>query len=68
MLIQLYKYTNLQTTFSVNNVTLVEDGMQPKLLNIKDLLVEFIDFRKLVVLKRSQFQLEKAQDRLHILE
>lgn len=68
ILVQLYKYTNLQTTFSVNNVTLVEDGMQPKLLNIKDLLIEFIDFRKLVVLKRSQFQLAKALDRLHILE
>lgn len=68
VLIQLYKYTNLQTTFSVNNVTLVEDGMQPKLLNIKDLLQEFIDFRRVVVLRRSQYQLQKAQDRLHILE
>lgn len=68
ILLQLYKYTNLQTTFSINNVTLVEDGMQPKILNIKDLLIEFIEFRKLVVLRRSQFQLAKAQDRLHILE
>ncbi|HNG97464.1 MAG TPA: DNA gyrase subunit A, partial [Candidatus Absconditabacterales bacterium] len=57
ILLQLYKYTNLQTTFSINNVTLVEDGMQPKILNIKDLLIEFIEFRKLVVLRRSQFQL-----------
>jgi len=66
--VQLYKYTNLQTTFSINNVTLVEDGLQPKVLNIKDLLQEFIDFRRVVVLRRSKFQLAKAEDRLHILE
>ncbi|MFA7284346.1 MAG: DNA topoisomerase (ATP-hydrolyzing) [Candidatus Absconditabacterales bacterium] len=68
ILVQLYKYTNLQTTFSINNVTLVEDGLQPKVLNIKDLLQEFIDFRRVVVLRRSKFQLAKAEDRLHILE
>ncbi len=68
ILLQLYKYTNLQTTFSVNNVTLVEEGLQPRTLNIKDLLQEFIDFRRIVVLRRSKFQLAKAQDRLHILE
>lgn len=68
ILLQIYKYTSLQTTFSVNNVTLVEDGMQPKLLNIRDLLQEFIDFRRIVVLRRSKFQLAKAEDRLHILE
>lgn len=68
ILLQLYKYTNLQTTFSVNNVTLVEEGLQPKVLNIKDLLQEFIDYRRNVVLRRSKFQLQKAQDRLHIIE
>lgn len=68
ILLQIYKFTNLQNTFSVNNVTLVEDGMQPKLLNIKDLLQEFIEFRREVVLRRSKFQLAKAEDRLHILE
>ncbi len=68
ILLQIYKYTNLQTTFSVNNVTLVEDATQPKLLNIKDLLLEFIEFRREVVLRRSKFLLAKAEDRLHILE
>jgi len=52
----------------VNNVTLVEDAAQPKLLNIKDLLLEFIEFRREIVLRRSKFQLAKAEDRLHILE
>lgn len=42
--------------------------MQPKVLNIKDLLQEFVDFRRVVVLRRSKFQLAKAEDRLHILE
>lgn len=59
---------HLQTTFSLNNVTLVDQWSQPKLLNIKDLLVEFILFRREVVLRRSKFLLQKAQDRLHILE
>ena len=64
----LYKFTDLQTTFAVNNVTLVEQGLQPKLLNIKDLLIQFLTFRREVVTRRSQFQLQKAKDRLHILE
>jgi DNA gyrase subunit A len=46
----------------------VEDATQPKLLNIKDLLLEFIEFRREVVLRRSKFLLAKAEDRLHILE
>lgn len=68
ILTQLYKYTDLQTTFGVNNITLIERWMQPRLLNIKDLLVEFIVFRREVVTRRSIFQLKKATDRLHILE
>ncbi|MFA7717464.1 MAG: DNA gyrase subunit A, partial [Candidatus Absconditabacterales bacterium] len=68
VLVQLYKYTELQTNFNLNNVTLVEGGIQPRLLNIKDLLMEFVTFRRLVVYRRSVFQLAKAKDRLHILE
>lgn len=68
VLTKIFKYTELQTNFNVNNVTLVEKGMQPRLLNIKDLLVEFIDFRRQVVFRRSNFLLGKAKDRLHILE
>ena len=65
---QIYKFTDLQTNFNLNNVSLVEGGSQPRLLNIKDLLMEFLEFRRNVVYRRSVFQLNKAKDRLHILE
>ena len=68
ILIQLYKFTELQTNFNVNNVSLIEAGVQPRLLNIKDLVMEFVTFRRSVVYRRSIFQLNKAKDRLHILE
>lgn len=68
ILIQLYKLTDLQCNFNINNVTLIENGVQPNLLNIKDLLMEFVVFRRSVVYRRSVFQLGKAKDRLHILE
>jgi DNA gyrase subunit A len=68
ILILLYKFTELQTNFNINNVSLVDNGSQPRLLNIKDLLMEFVTFRREVVFKRSTFQLNKAKDRLHILE
>jgi DNA gyrase/topoisomerase IV subunit A len=64
----LYKTTDLQSNFNINNVTLVENGMQPRTLNIKDLLMEFVVYRKEVVYRRSVFQLNKAKNRLHILE
>ncbi|MBP7884728.1 hypothetical protein KAZ93_00850 [Patescibacteria group bacterium] len=68
ILTQLYKMTDLQSTFSLNNITLVETGTQPRLLNILDLITEFVVYRRDVVYRRSVFQLAKAQDRLHILE
>ncbi len=68
LLIQLYKLTDLQCNFNINNVTLIESGLQPNLLNIKDLLMEFVDFRRSTVYRRSVYQLQKAKDRLHILE
>lgn len=68
LLIKIYKYTELQGNININNVTLVEDGIQPRLLNIKDLLVEFVEYRRKVVYRRSVFLLGKAKDRLHILE
>lgn len=68
ILMQLYKMTELQTNFNLNNVSLIEAGTQPRLLNIKDLLMEFVIFRRQVVYRRSVFQLNKAKDRLHILE
>jgi DNA gyrase subunit A len=68
ILVELYKYTELQCAFNLNNVSLVESGVQPRLLNIKDLLMEFVTFRRSIVYRRSVFQLNKAKDRLHILE
>ena len=68
ILMQIYKFTDLQTNFNLNNVSLIEKGTQPRLLNIKDLLMEFVTFRRDVVYRRSVFQLNKAKDRLHILE
>lgn len=68
ILTRIYKYTDFQTNFSVNNVALIEEGRQPRHLNILDLLTEFVTFRRLVVRRRSEFQLDKAKARLHILE
>jgi DNA gyrase subunit A len=68
ILYQLYKSTDLQCNFNINNVTLIDSGIQPRLLNIKDLLEEYITFRRAVVERRSAYQLNKAQNRLHILE
>ena len=68
ILMQLFKFTELQTNFNLNNVSLIDQGTQPRLLNIKDLLMEFVTFRRGVVYRRSVFQLNKAKDRLHILE
>lgn len=63
---KLYKYTALQSSFSVNNIALV-DG-KPKLLNLKDLIGEFVKHRQDVVLRRTRYELRKAEERLHILE
>jgi DNA gyrase subunit A len=68
ILTHLYKMTDLQTTFAINNVTLVDKGRQPRTLNILDLISEFVTYRREVVYRRSVFQLKKAQDRLHIME
>jgi len=63
---KLYKFTPLQSSFSVNNVALV-DG-RPQLLNLKDLIHHFVDHRHDVVVKRTTFELKKAEQRAHILE
>jgi DNA gyrase subunit A len=63
---KLYKFTPLQSSFSVNNVALV-DG-RPQLLNIKDLIHHFVDHRHDVVVKRTTYELKKAEQRAHILE
>ncbi|MDD5436195.1 MAG: DNA gyrase subunit A [Candidatus Omnitrophica bacterium] len=63
---QLYKHTQMQETFGVIMLALVEG--RPKVLNLKEMLDEFIKHRKVVVVRRTRFDLEKAQDRAHILE
>jgi DNA gyrase subunit A len=62
----LYKFTALQTSFSVNNICLV-DG-RPRLLNLRDIMEQFILFRHEVVIRRTTFDLRKAEERAHILE
>lgn len=63
---KLYKFTSLQTSFSVNNICLV-DG-RPQLLNLKELISNFVDFRHEVVIRRTRYELRKAEERAHILE
>lgn len=64
---QLFNLTELQTTFHFNMLALV-DGIQPRVLNIKNILDEFIKHRQVVIRRRTEFDLEKAKDRAHILE
>ena len=63
---KLYKYTALQSSFSVNNIALVNG--RPKLLNLKELIHHFVEHRHDVVVRRTQFELKKAEERAHILE
>ena len=63
---KLYKMTQMQASFSVNNVALVNG--RPKLLNLKEILQAFIDHRHDVVIRRTKFELRKAEERAHILE
>jgi len=65
VLSQLYKYSPLQTSYGVNNVALV--GGRPMLLNLKDIIEEFIKFRLEVITRRTQFDLNKALERAHVL-
>ncbi|MBU2903883.1 MULTISPECIES: DNA gyrase subunit A [Arenibacter] len=62
----LYKYTSLQSSFSVNNIALVNG--RPQLLNVKEMIHYFVEHRHEVVVRRTEFELKKAEDRAHILE
>ncbi|MDT8413139.1 MAG: DNA gyrase subunit A [Vicingaceae bacterium] len=62
----LFKQTGLQTSFSVNNIALVKG--RPVVLNLKDIIVEFVEFRHEVVVRRTTYELRKAEERAHILE
>ncbi len=63
---QLYTYTQLQTTFGVIMLAIVNG--EPKILNLKEMLVNYIDFQEEVITRRTAFDLNKAQERMHILE
>ncbi|HPW87233.1 MAG TPA: DNA gyrase subunit A, partial [Chitinophagales bacterium] len=62
----LYQFTPLQTSFGVNNIALVAG--RPQMLNLKDMIHHFVEFRHDVVTRRTKFELRKAEERLHILE
>lgn len=62
----LFKYTALQTSFSVNNIALVNG--RPQLLNVKEMIHYFVEHRHVVVVRRTKYELKKAEDRAHILE
>ncbi len=63
---KLYKYTALQTSFSVNNIALVKG--RPQMLNLKDMIELFVEHRHEVVVRRTRYELRKAEERAHILE
>src|SRR5690554_5828179 len=63
---KLFKFTALQTSFSVNNICLVEG--RPELLNLKQMIEKFVAFRHEVVIRRTKFELRKAEERAHLLE
>jgi DNA gyrase subunit A len=63
---QLYKYTELQTSYGINNVALSKG--RPRIMNLRDLISEFIEFRMEVVIRRAKFELRKAEERAHVLE
>lgn len=63
---KLYKYTALQSSFSVNNIALVKG--RPQMLNLKDMISLFVEHRHDVVIRRTKYELRKAQERAHILE
>lgn len=62
---QLFKYTELQSSYGINNVALSKG--RPRIMNLKDLISEFIEFRMEVVIRRAEFELKKARERAHIL-
>ncbi|GAB2659047.1 DNA gyrase subunit A [Flavihumibacter cheonanensis] len=63
---QLYKFTELQTSYGINNVALVKG--RPRTLNLRELIQEFVEFRHEVVVRRTQYELREAQKRAHILQ
>jgi DNA gyrase subunit A len=63
---QLFKFTELQTSYGINNVALVKG--RPKILNLRELISEFVEFRHEVIIRRTQFELREAEKKAHILQ
>jgi len=63
---QLYKHTAMQTTFGVNNLALI--GSEPKTLNLKQTMQSYLDFREVILVRRTTYDLRKAEERAHVLE
>jgi DNA gyrase subunit A len=68
VLLNLYKHTSLQQTFGINMLALVERGTQPRVLTLKRAMQEYIDHRQEVITRRTEYDLERARQRAHILE
>jgi DNA gyrase subunit A len=64
----LFKRTRLLTTFNVTNLVLINEGKQPKILNLKEIINEYIEHRLIIISKRTQYLLKKAEERLHRVE
>ncbi|MFX1469037.1 MAG: DNA gyrase subunit A [Promethearchaeota archaeon] len=64
----LFKRTRLLTTFNITNLVLVNEGRQPKILNLKEIINEYIEHRLIIIYKRTEYLLNKAKDRLHRVE
>jgi DNA gyrase subunit A len=64
----LFKRTRLLTTFNTTNLVLINNGKQPKILNLKEIINEYIEHRLIIIYKRTEFLLKKAKDRLHRVE
>jgi len=65
---QLYRFTDLEKTIHINMIALIDRGIQPAVLSIKELLEEYLNHRVEIVTRRTQFRLKKAKERAHILE
>lgn len=65
---QLYKLTPLQTSFSYNMIALTDRGLQPRLFNLREMLIAFIEHRREIITRRTRFELAQAEARAHILE
>ncbi|MFX1494535.1 MAG: DNA gyrase subunit A [Promethearchaeota archaeon] len=64
----LFKRTKLLTTFNTTNLVLINEGKQPKILNLKEIINEYIEHRLIIIYKRTEYLLKKAKDRLHKVE